>query len=244
MKLLFLMGGSRSLDSSNAYPLFLTEIKGKLVIEDILTNYLKQNFSEVLFCVKQDDIDSFNLDSIIKSICEDAVIVPAKCKTQGASCTALLAQAYIDSDEELIVVSADDYIDCDIQKTISNFKNNNADVGLVSFDSVHPRYSFIKKDDSGAICQITEKKPVSRDALASFYYFKHGSDFVSAAQNEIRKDSRINDMFYISQALNELILEQKKFYMEKISNEQFHSFKTERQLAAYIANYKHGGETI
>lgn len=244
MKLLVLMGGSRPLDSSNAYPLFLTEINGKLIIENILVNYMKTDFSEVIFCMKQDDLDSFNLDSIVKSVIPNAVIVPVRGKTQGASCTALLAQEYIDSDEELVVVSADDYIDSDIKNIISSFKKSESDVGLVSFNSVHPRYSFVKKDNSGAICQITEKKPVSRDALASFYYFKHGSDFISAVQNEIRKDSRINDMFYISQALNELILEQKAFSLVKVPNEEFHSFKTERQLAAYIANYKQSGDIV
>ena len=244
MKLLVLMGGSRGLESTSTYPLFLTEIKGKLILEEILKKYLRHDFSQVVFCVKQDDIDSFNIDSIIKSIIPSAIIVPIKGNTQGASCTALLAQEFIDTDEELLVVSCDDYVESDINKIINAFLGHDSDVGLVSFDSVHPRYSFIKKDDSGAICQITEKKPVSRDALASFFYFRHGSDFVSAAQDEIRKDSRINGVFYISQAVNELILQQKKIELVKIPNGEFHSFKTERQLAAYIATYKHDGDIL
>lgn len=244
MKLLVLMGGNRTLESSNTYPLFLTEIKGKLILEEMFEKYQRENFTQIVFCVKQDDIDSFNIDSIIKSIISSAIIVPIKGNTQGASCTALLAQEFIDVEEELLIVSADDYIDTDIKNVIREFLEQDSDVGLVSFDSVHPRYSFVKKDDSGIICQITEKKPVSRDALASFFFFRHGSDFVSAVQDEIRKDSRINGVFYISQALNELILRQKKITVIKIPNKEFHSFKTERQLAAYIANYKQDGDIL
>ena len=244
MKLLVLMGGSRILDTTNSYPLFLTEINGRLIIEDILATYSKEYFSECIFCVKQDDIDSFNVDAIIKSVVADARIVVVKGKTEGASCSALLAQEFIDTDDALVVVSIDDYITCDIKEVIRNFSEKDADVGLISFTSVHPRYSFVKKDDEGTICQITEKKPVSRDALASFFYFKHGSDLVSAVQDEIRKDTRINGVFYISQALNELILRQKKVEMVKIQNEHFHSFKTERQLAAYITNYRHSGDVV
>lgn len=237
MKLLVLMGGTRNTDPSNEYPLFLTEINGKLIIETVLEKYLAYDFSEIIFCVKQEDIDSFNIDSIIKSIIPNAIIVKLRNKTAGAVCTALLAQEYIDFEEELLIVSIDDYIDCDICNVLNSFVKKDTDVGLVSFDSVHPRYSFIEKSDDGTIFQITEKKPVSKDALASFFYFKHGSDFVLAAQNEIRKDSRINGVFYISQAVNELILLQKKIVFLKISNDNFHSFKTERQLAAYITNY-------
>ncbi len=244
MKLLVLMGGSRPLDAANAYPLFLTEVNGRLIMEDILANYMRQDFSETVFCVKQDDIDSFNVDSIIKSIVPDAVLVAVKGKTDGAACTALLAQEYIDNNEGLAVVSIDDCIDGDIRDVLRTFSDAGTDVGLVSFTSVHPRYSFIRKDADGAICQITEKKPVSHDALASFYYFKHGCDFVSAVQDEIRKDSRINGSFYISQALNELILQQKKFAVIKIPNGRFHSFKSERQLAAYLASYKHSGDIV
>lgn len=244
MKLLVLMGGNRVLDSSNIYPLYLTEVNGRLIIEEILSNYIKADFSQKIFCAKQDEIDSFNVDSIIQSIVPESNIVPVRGKTAGAVCTALLATEYIDNEEELVIVSIDDYIDSDIHEILKEFSNNSADVGIVCFSSVHPRYSFAKKDENDVICQITEKKPVSKDALASFYYFKHGKDFVFAAQEEIRKDSRINDVFYISQAINELILQQKKIIMKKIPNEKFHSFKTERQLAAYIANYKHSGDII
>lgn len=244
MKLLVLMGGSRILESTNTYPVFLTEINGRLIIEDILETYSKQSFSDCIFCVKQDDIESFNIDSIIKGLVPTSRIVPVKGMTAGASCTALLAQEFIDTEEALVVVSIDDYITCDVGELIRKFSAKDADVGLVSFTSVHPRYSFVKKDTEGQICQITEKKPVSRDALASFYYFKHGCDFVSAVQDEIRKDAQINGAFYISQALNELILRQKKFELVKIENSYFHSFKTERQLAAYIANYKQSGDIV
>ena len=242
MKMLMLMGGTRPLDTVNNYPLFLTEIDGRLIIEDILENYSVQGFSECIFCAKQDDIESFNVDAIIRSILPDARIVPVLGKTGGASCTALLAQEFIDSDEELVIVSVDDYISCDVREILRKFSEKNADVGLVSFTSVHPRYSFIKRDGTGSVCQIAEKKPVSRDALASFYYFRHGSDFVSAVQDEIRKDSAINGAFYISHALNELILRRKRIETVKIANEHFHSFKTERQLATYIMKYKQSGD--
>lgn len=247
MKLLVLMGGARATaesSSGNPYPLWLTEIKGRIVIETILQKYSALDFSEQIFCVRQEDTDAYNVDFIVRTIFPDAKIVTLGGETAGAVCTALLAQEFIDNEEELLIVSIDDYIEENFSLMIEDFRKQDADVGLAAFSSIHPRYSFVKKDSEGNICEVVEKKPVSRDALASFYYFKHGYDFVQCAQNVIRKDNRINGKFYISQTLNEMLLLQKKFALKKIKNEAFHSLKTERQIAAYIANFAHQGDLV
>ena len=70
--------------------------------------------------------------------------------------------------------------------------------------------------------------------MVSFYYYKRGADFVECAKNVIRKDNLINGAFYLSQTLNEMILKQKKVSIYKLTNEKFHSLKTEMQLAQYI----------
>lgn len=244
MKLLVLMGGKRLTDFENGYPLYLTEINNNLILQIIISHYTKINFNQTIFCIKKEDIESFNVDSIIQREIPESKIVRINGETAGAICTALLASQYIDNNEELLIVSIDDYIDYDINTIIAKFRNNNADVGIVSFNSVHPRYSFAKLDDNNNVCEVTEKKPISKNALASFYYFKQGCDFVNSAQNAIRKDNKIHNAFYISQAINEMILIQKKIYMQKIDNKNFHSFKTEIQLANYINDIKNEKESI
>lgn len=244
MKLLVLMGGNRVLDSSNAYPLYLTEIKGHLILEVLLEKYHVNDYSDAIFCIKQEDEDAYNIDAIIHSICPNAKIVALHGPTGGAVCTALLASEYIDNKENLLVVSVDDYIDCDINNILKSFVEKELDCGLVNFTSIHPRYSFIRRDDSGQICEITEKRPVSKEALASFFYFKNGCDFVDCARNVIRKDNRINNAFYLSQCINEMLLKQKLVDSIKVNNENFHSFKTERQLAAYITTISHDKDLL
>jgi hypothetical protein len=58
--------------------------------------------------------------------------------------------------------------------------------------------------------------PISRNAIAGTYYFKHGEDFARAAMKMILKDSNVNGFYYNSQVFNELILEGKKIQMQKI----------------------------
>ena len=86
--------------------------------------------------------------------------------------------------------------------------------------------------------ETAEKRPISKHALASFYYFRQARDFIEATKEVIRKDSPIQGKYYISQALNELILQQKKIYMYKIENKDFHPLKTIYQLADYISEIK------
>ena len=86
--------------------------------------------------------------------------------------------------------------------------------------------------------EFCEKKTISKDALASFYYFKKGSDFIEAAKNVIRKDSPQNGSFYISMAYNELILSQKSIAVYQIPNNLYHPLKNEMELARYVSDYK------
>ena len=234
MKLLVLMGGPNRIVGNSPYPVFLTEIKGETLLEKLLKRYEIPELTEYIFCIKQDDADSYNLDAIIKSIIPSAQIVILRGSTRGAVCTALMARDHIDCEEELLVVSVDDFIDSDISKLVVQYRKENADVGIANFNSIHPRYSFVRRDADGNISGFAEKKPVSREALASFFYFKNGADFTDCAFNVIRKDCMINNSFYISQVLNEMLLRNKKICAVSINGEMFHSFKSERQLLSLI----------
>jgi len=154
--------------------------------------------------------------------------------TKGAVCSALLGAEYIDNDEELILMAIDDFMDENSAGIIGEFRNAGADAGVVSFNSVHPRYSFAKTDKDGIPVEFAEKTPISKNALVSFYYFRRGCDFTECAKEIIRKDNPVNGNFYISQTLNEMILKQKRIVMRKITNDKFHPLKTEAQMAEYI----------
>ena len=93
---------------------------------------------------------------------------------------------------------------------------------------------MVRFNENNEVIEITEKNPSSNNALVSFYYFKNGNEYIKCAKNVIRKDNPINGSFYLSQVVNEMILEQKKVGLYKIDNSTFHPLKTEAQLAQYI----------
>lgn len=238
MNILFLMGGDNLQNTNDNFPIYMTEINQKMILE-ILMDFTKSiNPSRAIFCIKDEDIKNFYLDEIIKRKIENAIIININGKTKGAVCTALLASEFIDNAEELLILAINDFTDKNWQNIVDYFRTKNADCGIVSFNSIHPRYSFAKLDESGEVIEITEKKPSSNNALASFYYFRKGKEYIECSQNVIRKDVTIKDSFYISQVINEMILKQKKIGLYKIDNSEFHPLKTEAQLAQYILELK------
>jgi hypothetical protein len=220
--------------NKEAYPLYLTDINGKLILEQQTESCRSLEARQYLFCVKSGDIKFFNVDAVLRRLVPDNIVIPVAGPTKGAICTALLGIHYIDNDEELILMAIDDFIEDEGRHILQYFREQKSDAGVVSFTSVHPRYSFARLDDAGNVIEVAEKHPVSKNALASFYYFRRGADFVECAKEVIRKDNPIHDSFYVSQTLNEMILKLKKVSLYNIPNESFHPLKTEAQLAQYL----------
>lgn len=238
MKVVFLMAGDRVRCGDDIYPLYLSEVNGKLILEHIIATIPIKDISDCIFCVRSDDVSSFHVDSIVRQLVPNANVISVNSDTKGAACTALLAGEFIDCDEEILILASTDFVDADVKMILDYFRDNDSDVGVVSFPSVHPRYSFVKFGEDGYVAEVSEKRPISRNALASFYYFKEGKDFVEGAKSVIRKDYPINGSFYLSQVVNEMILMQKKVALFHIEQKNFHPLKTEYYLKQYIAEIK------
>jgi hypothetical protein len=235
---MFLMGSVRGDMNKEYYPLYLTEINGKTILEQQIEYAREIESCNLIFALKELDIKLFRSDSVIRQLEPNARIVSIKGQTQGAICTAVLGVKFIDNNEELLLMAIDDFMEDSGVEIINKFRKQGADAGVVSFNSVHPRYSFVKTNAVGEPIEFAEKNPISKNALVSFYYFKRGCDFVENAKEVIRKDNPVNGNFYISQTLNEMILKQKKIIAHAIANDRFHPLKTEAQLAEYICEYK------
>ena len=84
------------------------------------------------------------------------------------------------------------------------------DAGILTFNGTHPKWSFARLNDSGYVCEVAEKKPISNIATVGVYYWKSGSDYVKYAKEMINKDIRTNGEFYVCPVFNEAIKDNKK----------------------------------
>lgn len=211
-------------------PVCLTEIDGKPLLE-LLTEAVEPLKPErIIFAFMKHDIAHWGLDYIVEQLVPGSVLISVEKPTAGAACTALLGAPYINNDEELLILSANELVRQDLGPVIEDFRARGADAGVMSFNSVHPRYAYVRLDVNGNVVEASEKRPISRNAIPGIFWFLKGRQFVEAAKNTIRKDAKIRDAFYISSTLNELILEHATINHFPIENELYVPLKTEKQL--------------
>lgn len=217
------------------YPKSLIEIGQKTIIERVINNLLTvgQNV-QFIFVVSSSDCRKFYLDSTLK------ILTDNKCKlvmldkdTKGAACSALMAISHIDNQQPLIIANPDQLFDDCISDLLDRF--DDADAGVVTFESVHPRWSYIKHDEYGFVVETAEKRPISRHAIAGLYFFQRGEDFVNGAMSMIRKDSNVEGSFYVAPCLNELILTGKKIRTVSVDPDKYHTFYTPQKIKEYEA---------
>jgi NDP-sugar pyrophosphorylase family protein len=220
------------------YPKPLIEMHGKIMIEAVLENPLKINAEKrFIFIIKEEDCIKYHLDNTLKLLVEGCVVLVIKKSTSGALCSVLMAIDLISKDDELLILNADQIIELDFNKPLQLFKENKADAGIVTFTSIHPRWSYALIQDEKVV-QTAEKNPISKNAIAGYYYFKNATVFFNNSFSTIRKGAAINGVFYTSSVINEYVLENRNVINFPIEDGTYFSFYSPQMIADYELKQK------
>jgi dTDP-glucose pyrophosphorylase len=230
INMLILAAGDPGFDTGDGgYPLCLAEIDGQPLIERIMADCARLPQARFVVALRDEDTARFHLDNVVRLIAPDAAIVRAG-RTRGAACTALLAARHLDSDIPLLVVNANQIVDIDLGEAVAGFAAAGLDAGVVTFRSVHPRYSYVRIDAAGLVVEAAEKNPISQNAAAGIFWFARGRDLVAAIKAMIRRDAHVDGTYFICPALNEMVLDQARIGIRTIDPARYHPLKSERQL--------------
>ncbi|MDB5251202.1 MAG: Nucleotidyl transferase [Flaviaesturariibacter sp.] len=221
------------------YPKPLIEINGKPMIELVLQNLIAIRLpKKFTFIIREEDIVTFHLDNTLRLLVPDANVVTIKKPTQGALCSVLMSIDNIQPTDALLLLNGDQLIDHDLEKVVTSFIDSAADAGVLTFGSVHPRWSFARTNENNEVLETAEKNPISRNAIAGFYYFSNAAFFIEAASQVLLKDTRINDNFFISSVINEYVLMNQKVFNYSIPSEAYHSFYSPQMISEYESSVK------
>lgn len=222
MNILIPMAGEGSRFAKEGYmlPKPLIDVKGKSMIQTVVENLSFD--STYIFLVRKEHIKKYpDLKKFLIEITKgNAKIVEVDGLTEGAACTALLAKDLINNNEELLIANSDQYVVYNKSNflTITNHCKS-IDAVVFTFNSTHPKWSFVQVNKNGIATRVEEKNPISNIATCGIYWYRKGSMFVKYAEAMIKKNVRINNEFYIAPVYNELIEDGKKlvpFYVEKM----------------------------
>ena len=206
--------GSRFKDAGYAFPKPLVEVNGKPMIQAVVESLGVS--AKYTYIVQKEHAEKYNLSYLLNLITPECNIIQVDGVTEGAAVTSLLARDYIDNDSPLIMANSDQIVEWNSRQFIYDLMTKNADGGIATFKSTHPKWSYAKVDDHGLVVEVAEKKPISDIATVGIYYWKHGSDFVRYAEQMISKNIRTNNEFYVCPVFNEAIADDKRIFVSEI----------------------------
>jgi beta-phosphoglucomutase-like phosphatase (HAD superfamily)/dTDP-glucose pyrophosphorylase len=226
--------GSRFAEAGYNFPKPLIDVNGKPMIQAVVESLgIKANY---IYVAKDEDIDKYNLTWMLNNITPGCLVIGTSGLTQGAAESCLSAHEFIDNDNPLVIANSDQIIEWDSRQFLYDLHMKNADGGIATFTSNHPKWSYARvAADSGLVVEVAEKKPISNLATVGVYYWKHGSDFVKYGNQMIEKDIRVNGEFYTCPIFNEAIEDGKKIYTLPV--EKMWGVGTPEDLNNYLRNH-------
>lgn len=237
MNILIPLAGATEYGDDQIVP--LVEVLNKTLIEYVVENLPFATRARFVFVVKKQDCDKFFIDSILRLVRPDCDVVQVDGPTQGQLCSCLMAIEHIDNDEPLLIVNGNQYLLADVGAIIREFEAAEADGGIITFPNVHPRWSYVKVARDGVtVLQTSEKRPISKHACVGIFYYKHGSDFVEAAKDVIRKRTVVGQSYFVSSTYNSMILAGKRVVSHEVPADVFCGLHTEAGVQEFIASMK------
>jgi len=223
-----------SISEQNAYPKILSDVEGKLLIERAAMPFINiKADKKITVTILEKQINDYKLDKVIPLLDASLEVFPLSGETQGAACSCLLAIEKLELDSPLIISSFEQVLDVDVEYYLDIFLSENVDAGVLTFDAIHPKWSYVKTDINNYVIQAAEKLPISKNAIAGFYFYKTARLFIEAIQNMIRNSVKHNNLFYISPSLNEVILREGKVLALPIPKNKYFHIQDEHALTAF-----------
>lgn len=217
------------------FPKPLVEVAGRPMIERVVEGLKPLDpGARFVFIIRREDAAAFSLDRSLDIITDGrATIIQLGAETKGSLCTCLLAVDDLDPDAPLVISNGDQIIDVNLGEILNDFKTSECDAAVVTFDSVHPRWSYVSIDDSGKVSQAAEKRVISRHAIGGLYYFKTAATFIEAAKSCIESGASHQGLYYIAPALNEIILGGGVVRSVEVPAFSYHSFYSPTKIEEF-----------
>jgi NDP-sugar pyrophosphorylase family protein len=236
LKIIVPLAGSSDvyLSEGYLYPKPLIEIRNKLMIEHALENPSKLEVEhEFIFIIKNEDALKYHLDNTLKLLVPNCSIIKLKNTTKGALCSVLMAIDKINENDKLLIINGDQVINFDFNVFHKTWEDNCVDSGIVIFESIHPRWSYAKLSED-IVIQTAEKNPISKNAIAGYYYFKRAEDFIKASFDVVLNDDNYEGNYYISSVINQYILRGKINLVHRINASNYFSFYSPKLLNEFV----------
>lgn len=199
--------GSRFAKVGYKDPKPLIPVNGVPMIRVVINNLTPSQPHRFIFICQQAHVDSYGLTEKLGAWAPGCKIIGLNGLTEGAACTVLASRDLIDNKDALMIANADQYCDVSIDDYLGAMQKDNLDGIIMTMRANDPKWSFVGLDDKNHVTRVVEKEVISNEATVGIYNFRHGADFVAAADRMIARNLRVNNEFYVAPVYNQLIEE-------------------------------------
>ena len=210
------------------------DVNGKPMIHRVIENLgieFDKEYMFILICL-QEDYDKYDFTQFEKVIGHNSYdVVILDDVTEGAAQTVLTAKHLINDDTPLMTMNSDQLVDWNVEEMFERAQHY--DALIPCFYGEGNAWSYARTLDNGYVQEVAEKKQISNNATAGYYYWKKGSDFVKYAEQMIKDNSRTNGEFYVAPVYNWAIKDGKKVGIYMV--DKLYSLGTPEDLQEYLS---------
>lgn len=227
-KLIMPMAGNGSRFQQHGYinPKPIIEVKGHPMFALAVDN-IGLDFDDYIFIVRKEH----NITDVVKKYYPTAKVVELDTLSEGAACSVLTADPYLDDDDSVFISNCDQIIEWDT----NNFTSSNHHDGLIlTFDCPErdPKWSFAETNSHGDVIRVAEKNPISSNATTGHYYWKSWKTFKDSASQMFAANDRYNNEFYLCPVFNYTIAQGNLVRTISVSN--MHGIGTPEDLQHWL----------
>ena len=195
-------------------PLIFIEEERKTILQKSMESVNIED-ANLIFIVRQEHINEFALDEFLKDkFGQEVNIIPVDYETEGAVCSCLLAEKYINNDDPLVIFTPDCYFE---PRFDANIVDSVYDGVVAVFSSNSNAHSYVILNEEGFVTNAAEKEVISNNAVGGLYFYKRGNDFVKYANQMIEENRKVKGEYYICPVYNFFIKDGKKIGIDKNS---------------------------
>ena len=209
------------------------DVNGKPMIHRVIKNLGMEFDKEYLFILicLQEDYDKYDFTEFEKVIGHNSYdVVILDDVTEGAAQTVLTAKHLINDDTPLMTMNSDQLVDWNVEEMFERAQHY--DALIPCFYGEGNAWSYARTLDNGYVQEVAEKKQISNNATAGYYYWKKGSDFVKYAEQMIKDNSRTNGEFYVAPVYNWAVRDGKRIGVFMV--DKCYSLGTPEDLQEYL----------
>ncbi|MBX9853812.1 MAG: glycosyltransferase family 2 protein [Cytophagaceae bacterium] len=206
MKIILPMAGRGSRFSDQGYvtPKPLIQVGEKPMFAWALESVKDFSYDQIIVISLKEHEEHHRVSKLVKQYCgEKSETILLDGVTEGQLCTVLAAKEFINSEEDVLIISSDTIVYSDIHQKIISDKNSEGIISVANMPG--DRWSFAATDEHGNVTQVAEKVRISDHASTGIYYFRHGDLLISAGEAMIANNERTRGEFYVIPVYQKLI---------------------------------------